>query len=106
MTSCAASWLNRAFSGLFGDSKRGSRARALRVAPAGLETLEGRSLLSGVWNFVSAPQLHPMKESVLNLQPGASTNPFFVAPYAPSSAPGVLVGQTGPLIVDSSGNPI
>ena len=104
MTSCAAYWLTRTFRCLFDDSNRGSRVRALRFAPPRLEALEGRSLPSGVWNFVSAPQLHPMKESVLTLKAGASLDPIFVAPYAPS--PSALVGQTGPLIMDSAGNPI
>jgi Arylsulfotransferase (ASST) len=47
-----------------------------------------------------------MKVNVLTLQPGADLNPIFVAPYAQSSTPGELVGQTGPLIMDASGNPI
>ena len=109
MTSCAANWLTRTFRCLFDDSNRGSRVRGLRCAPPRLEALESRNLLSnasGVWSFVSAPQLHPMKVNVLTLQPGASLNPIFVAPYDQSSDPSELVGQTGPLIMDGSGNPI
>ena len=109
MKSCAANWLTRTFRCLFDDSNRGSRVRGLRFAPPLLETLESRDLpsdASGVWNFVSAPQLHPMKVSVLTLQPNASLNPIFVAPFDTSSNPNDLVGQTGPLIMDGSGNPI
>ena len=109
MTSCAAAWLSRKFRCLFYDSNRGSLVRGLRLAPPCLEALESRNLLSnasGVWSFVSAPRLHPMKVNVLTLNPGASLNPIFVAPYAQSSNPSELVGQTGPLIMDASGNPI
>ena len=109
MTSCAADWLTRTFRCLFDDSNRGSRVRGLRFTPPRLEALESRNLLSnasGVWSFVSAPPLHPMKVNVLTLHPGASLNPIFVAPYDQSSNPSLLVGQTGPLIMDASGNPI
>ncbi len=76
---------------------------------AALEGLESRNLLSnasGVWSFVSTPQLRPMKVNVLALRAGASHNPIFVAPYDQSTDPTRLVGQTGPLIMDSAGNPI
>ena len=109
MTSCAAAWLSRKFRYLFYDSNRGSLVRGVRLAPPCLEALESRNLLSnasGVWSFASAPRLHPMKVNVHTLNPGASTNPIFVAPYAQSATPGTLVGQTGPLIMDASGNPI
>jgi hypothetical protein len=109
MTSWAVTRLSRKFRCLFSDSNRGSRVRGLRVAPPCLEALESRNLLSdasGVWSFVSAPRLHPMKVNVLTLNPGASPNPIFVAPYAQSANPSELVGQTGPLIMDASGNPI
>ncbi len=109
MISRATNWLTRAFRCFLNDSNRGSRVRALRFAPPHLESLENRRLLShasGVWTFASAPRLHPMKVNVLNLQPGASLNPIFVAPYDQSSNPSLLVGETGPLILDGSGNPI
>ena len=109
MTSCTAAWLSRKFRCLICDSNRGSLVRGLRLAPPRLEALESRDLLSdasGVWSFVSAPRLHPMKVNVLTLKPGASLNPIFVAPYAQSANPSLLVGQTGPLIMDASGNPI
>jgi len=109
MTSCAAAWLSRKFRCLFYDSNRGSLVRGLRLAPPRLEALESRNLLSnasGVWAFAGAPGLHPMKVNVLTLNPGASLNPIFVAPYAQSSNPSELVGETGPLIMDASGNPI
>jgi hypothetical protein len=47
-----------------------------------------------------------MKANVLTLRPGASLNPIFVAPYDQSPNPSELVGETGPLIMDGSGNPI
>ncbi len=109
MTSCAAAWLSRQFQCLFHASNRGSLVRGLRWTPQCLEALESRNLLSnasGVWSFVSAPQLHPMKVNVLTLNPGASLNSIFVAPYAQSANSSELVGQTGPLIMDASGNPI
>ena len=99
MTSCVADWLSRTFRCLFDDSNRGSRVRGLRFAPPCLEALESRDLLSnasGVWSFVSAPRLHPMKVNVLTLQPGASLNPIFVAPYAQSSNPSESGGRNRP----------
>ena len=109
MTSCAAAWLSRKFRCLFYGSNRGSLVRGLRLVPPCLEALESRNLLSnasGVWSFASAPRLHPMKANVLTLKPGASLNPIFVAPYIASNNASELVGQTGPLIMDASGNPI
>lgn len=107
MTSCAANWPTQTFCRLFDDLKRRSHGRRLSSAPLCLEALESRNLLanpSGVWSFVSAPALHPMKVNVLNLQPGASRNPILIAPYDESTNPSELVGETGPMIVDSSGN--
>ena len=96
--------------GLFYGSTRGSTcSRAARGSTPCLEALESRNLLSnasGVWSFASAPALHPMKVNVLTLNPGASLDPIFVAPYAQSANPGQLVGETGPLIMDAAGNPI
>lgn len=109
MTSCAANWLTRTFRCLFDNSNRGSRAGGLRFAPPRLEALESRHLPSGagaVWSFVSAPQLHPMKVTALTFKPGATVDPIFVAPYDQTPNPSELVGQTGPLIMGGSGNPI
>jgi hypothetical protein len=109
MTSYAADWLTRTFQCFFEDSRPGSRVRGPRLAPPRLEALESRKLLSGasgVWSFASAPQLHPMRVNVLKLQPGASLNPVFVAPYDQLTDPTALVGQTGLLIMDRAGNPI
>ncbi len=109
MTSCAAAWLSRKYRWLFCHSNRRSLVRGLRLAPLCLEALESRNLLShasGVWSFASAPGLRPMKVNVLTLNPGASVNPIFVSPYAQSSNPSELVGETGPLIMDAEGNPI
>jgi hypothetical protein len=109
MTSCAVGWLSRKFRRLFCDSNRGSHIGGRRLAPPLLEALESRNLLSnasGVWNFVSAPGLRPMKVNVMTLNSGASVDPLFIAPYSLSSNPSALVGETGPLIMDASGNPI
>ena len=109
MKSCTTAWLSRQLRYLFYDSHRGSLVRGLRPAPLRLEALESRNLLtnaSGVWSFVSAPQLHPMKLNVLSLNAGASTNPLFIAPYDQSANPSTLVGETGPLMMDAAGNPI
>lgn len=109
MAPCAANWLSRKFQHSFYGSHRDSRVRGLRFAAPCVEALESRNLLSdasGVWSFASAPGLHPMKLNVLTLNPGASSNPLFVAAYAQSANPGELVGETGPLIMDAEGNPI
>jgi hypothetical protein len=109
MGSCAAAWLPMRLQNTLHQFHRGSLARRTRFALPFLEPLEARNLLSnasGVWSFASAPKLHPMKLNVLTLQPGASLNPIFVAPYAASPNPSELVGQTGPLIMDAAGNPI
>jgi hypothetical protein len=109
MKSCTANWLTRAFRGLLDDSNCGSRSGGMRFAPPRLESLESRNLLSnasGVWSFASAPQLRPMKVNVLAVEPGASLDPIFVAPYDQSPDPSYLVGQTGVLMMDASGNPV
>ncbi len=56
-----------------------------------------------VWSFVSEPNLHPMKISVNVLNPGIAPGLIFVAPYAFSAD--AMYGQTGSLIMDSTGNP-
>jgi hypothetical protein len=74
-----------------------------------VDPLESRELLSNsadVWNFVTAPRLHPMKVSVEVNKPGTAHGLIFVAPYAISESASALVGQTGPLILDNSGNPV
>ncbi|MDR3637872.1 MAG: arylsulfotransferase family protein [Isosphaeraceae bacterium] len=80
-----------------------------RPASLRLEALESRELLSSssdVWNFITAPKLHPMKVNVQVQEPGTAPGLNFVAPYAVSQNPSDLVGQTGPLIMDNSGNPV
>jgi len=103
-----ADWLTRTFRGLFESANRASVLRKARSAPPRLEALEDRKLLahgSEFWSFATA-SFHPMKVNVLTLKPGASQNPIFVAPYDQSPDPSRLVGQDGPLIMDSQGNPI
>ena len=55
-----------------------------------------------VWNFVSAPQLHPMRVRVVTRRPGTARGQIFIAPYST----GTMVGQTGSLIMDNKGNPV
>lgn len=57
-----------------------------------------------VWSFVSEPDLHPMKITVNTFQPGTSSGFVFLAPYGFSSD--ATYGQSGSLMVDSTGNPI
>ena len=109
MTFGAASWLIYPFRFLLGrpshrQSVHGPRRTSLRLDP-----LESRELLSSsadVWNFVTAPRLHPMKVSVQVQEPGTVAGLIFVGPYAVSQSSSDLVGQTGPLIMDNSGNPV
>jgi len=55
-----------------------------------------------VWNFITQPDLQPMKVDVLTQEEGLGEGLVFVSPYNP----GTLVGQTGSLIMDNAGNPI
>ena len=57
-----------------------------------------------VWNFVSEPDLHPMKVAVNTFNPGTSSGLIFLAPYAFSDDS--IIGQPGALIVDNLGNPV
>ncbi len=110
MTFATATWLTEPFRSVFGRPSRRPRViRPRRVVALRLDTLESRRLLSGstdVWNFVTAPRLHPMKVSVQVREPGTAPGLVFVGPYAVSPDPSDLVGQTGPLIMDNAGNPV
>lgn len=57
-----------------------------------------------VWNFVSAPSLHPMKVTLNVNKPGTAPGFIFVAPYVPFGV--TIIGQTGALIMDQAGNPV
>ncbi|BCJ98999.1 arylsulfotransferase family protein [Anaerocolumna chitinilytica] len=57
-----------------------------------------------VWNFISAPDLHPMKVTVNVAKYRSAPGFIFVAPYTLYEA--TMIGQTGSLIMDQSGNPI
>lgn len=57
-----------------------------------------------VWNFISAPALHPMKVSVNVNKPGTAPGYLFVAPYTLHGT--TMIGQTGALIMDQAGNPV
>jgi hypothetical protein len=57
-----------------------------------------------VWNFVSAPALHPMKVNLNINKPGTAPGLIFVAPYTAYEE--TMIGQTGALIMDQRGNPV
>ncbi len=57
-----------------------------------------------IWDFVSAPALHPMKVTVHTNKPGTAPGFIFVAPYTLYGTP--MIGQTGALIMDQAGNPV
>lgn len=61
-------------------------------------------MLSGkdVWSFVSAPRLRPMRVTVTAHRPGTAPGRIFVAPFSADR----MVGQTGALINDDSGEPV
>lgn len=59
---------------------------------------------SQVWNFVSTPNLHPMKPTVNVHKPGTAPGLIFVAPYELHRTP--TIGQAGALIMDQTGNPV
>lgn len=105
----AARWLTFPFRRRFGpQSRRGGTGGPRRASPR-LDPLESRELLSGtadVWNFVTAPRLHPMKVTVEVQKPGTAPGLIFVGPYAASPGASGLAGQTGPLIMDNLGNPV
>ncbi|MFE0513650.1 arylsulfotransferase family protein [Streptomyces sp. NPDC058964] len=58
---------------------------------------------SDVWSFVSEPGLHPQRVTVTAHEPGTAPGKIFVGPYAIGAA---VVGQTGALISDDSGDPV
>lgn len=60
--------------------------------------------MSKVWNFVSAPTLHPMKVTLNVNKPGTAPGLIFVSPYTVYEA--TMIGQTGALIMDQAGNPV
>ena len=57
-----------------------------------------------VWNFISAPYLHPMRVTLNVKKPGTAPGLIFVAPY--TGYGNEMIGQTGALIMDRQGNPV
>ena len=103
------SWLTHSFRFLFGRVSSSPSAHGPRRTSPRMDHLESRELLStsaDVWNFVTAPKLHPMKVSVQIQKPGTAPGLIFAGPYAISQSASDLVGQTGPLIMDNAGNPV
>lgn len=69
-----------------------------------LSQISAKKTKSQVWNFVSAPALHPMKVTLNVNKPGTAPGLIFVAPYTSYEA--TMIGQTGSLIMDQAGNPV
>ncbi|WP_236060632.1 arylsulfotransferase family protein [Actinacidiphila acididurans] len=87
------------------DAPSAPRLCATRPAPSS-GTAQGPVLDtkgSGVWSFVSAPGLHPMRVGVTTRRPGRAPGQIFVAPYTIGTT---MTGQTGALIVDDAGDPV
>jgi hypothetical protein len=61
-------------------------------------------ILSGgdVWSFASEPGLHPMRVSVTARRPGTAPGGVFVGPFSADQ----MIGQTGALVNDDSGDPV
>lgn len=80
------------------------RLCATRPAPSSTGKSGSAPVTSGrdVWSFQSAPGLHPMRVTVTVHHPGTAPGRIFIAPYST----GRMVGQTGSLILDNSGNPV
>ena len=68
-----------------------------------LRKLKNKSIPQ-VWNFVSAPALHPMEVTINTNKPDTAPGFIFVAPYTSFEAD--LIGQTGALIMDQDGEPV
>ena len=65
------------------------------------------STLRGAYSFVSAPALHPPIVRADMRQPGALAAGYILtADFYNSSAPGPMVGQSGPLILDQRLSPV
>jgi hypothetical protein len=78
--SLTMSGLTYAFRFLRGRRAKHASTRKRRGKPLRLEALETRNLMSSgsdVWNFVTAPRLHPMKVSVQTQQPGTANGLTF-----------------------------
>ncbi|MCW7944856.1 hypothetical protein AAW14_23010 [Streptomyces hygroscopicus] len=57
---------------------------------------------SNVWSFVSEPGLRPMRVTVTAQKPGTAPGQVFVGPFSADQ----MIGQTGALINDNSGDPV
>jgi hypothetical protein len=75
-------------------------ALALASAPVGAFTTKG------AYKFVSAPGLHPPKLKVLKHKGGLAPGDFLVTNLPNVGAPGPMVGQGGPLILDNNLKPV
>lgn len=67
----------------------------------------GAYTTKGAWSFFSAPKLHPPKLKALKTsKKGLAPGYFFVATFKNLSATTKMVGESGPLILDSHLNPV
>ncbi len=81
--------------------------QALVVAAAlAAPAASAQSNTRGAWSFVSSGGLHPPSVAVTSQSAGTDPGYIFVAPIKNYSLPGAFMGQPGPLILDSRGNPV
>ena len=79
----------------------GCTASAAQAAPIGAFTTKG------AWSFVSAPKLHPPKLSTdIKTQPGLAPGYFMTGVFKNLGVNQPLIGQSGPLMLDSSLQPV
>ena len=80
------------------------------IAIAGLAALSASpasaSRSGGLWDFVSAPDLHPPKLQVLLRRPGLAQGYFLGTAQQYPIGPSQSHGQAGPLIMDSDARPV
>src|SRR5690242_14040197 len=85
-------------------SPQGGASRRCATKPFPPSESTPPPILSGsdVWSFVSEPGLHPMRVTVTANKRGTARGDIFVAPFSADQ----MVGQTGALVNDNSGDPV
>ncbi len=85
-------------------SPHGTASRPCATTPFPPSQSPPPPVLSGsdVWSFVSRPDLHPMRVTVTANRPGTARGGIFVGPFSADR----MIGQTGALINDNSGDPV
>jgi hypothetical protein len=86
------------------------RALLCLIVLAGLLAISGgpagASSSSVVWDFFSAPKLHPPRLQVLVQKPGLEQGEFLATGQQIMTGPGTSVGEAGPLLLDSDAQPV